>query len=1077
VTSSALLLISAVALLSQQGDRANRIVALSLVGDTDLTAEVLSYPDAAREAFGELLRLAVVRDDSRPVGDPLRAADALGAAYFNAWTDPFYGQEAGRFRSWSPNQRRIHLTADSLRQAGNEAFTAEGITAAASMWRRSLRLGQTIPDYTGVARALGNLGAGYYAAGDLDSASVYLSQAYDRAVAVGDLRTAASALTNLASINYERGEYPQAAVLYGNSLDLLERTGDARFQSANRHNLALVAMALGDLQGAREALVESIRISRLHGYPEDEAQGLSSLADVALVEGSFAEAESALRASLELSRSTDNRIAEAGALHSRGILQVARGAYREAERDLGQALAIYERLGMAANVVEVRTDRATVLGVMGQVAAGLDQLQTADRLVESAGLGPLLAADVMLATADLSALLNDYERAAAAYDQAGRLYRAASDIRGEASADRGRGLMELTRENWSAAVDRLSQAWTAEKSGGSVRSHAVSGMYLAYALDKGGDADAARNVLRTAQDELTATADPVAMAAVLGMQADIEAANGMLVRADSLYRTALATLGDRQVPDVAWRLHAGLADVLLARGQPAAAEHQLERSVVAIERGAAGAPFNQRSAYLRDKWQAYAQLAALQAARGDAAEFFATSERLRAGRTLATLAGGRTADPSGDPSALRTQEQDLRRRMITLSAQLYASAGAATALREPAVTLSTPDLGSALRSTQEEYSRVLDLIRREDEEYAETIAPAIPDLDDLRSRLADNEAFVEYLMTDSATLAVVVTSEASRVLNLDIGRESVADLISFARAAIERGRTGSEVGLWIAPLRRLYSELMQPIETEGLLDGKTHLTIVPHAELHYLPFQALITAPDRIEFMVERFAIGYAPSAAVWVRLSDRPAGDTSGLLAMAPRAADLPGSAYEVRAVAEYLGDDAHMLVGGEATEQAFRDASGSHRVLHLATYGSLNRSNPLFSWLDLAPGGSDDGRLEVHEVYGLDLHARLVVLSACETALGAGAQTNSPAGDDWVGLTRAFLTAGADNVVASLWRVEDLATAELMRRFYRELGDGASFSDALTIAQRALLHDPDTAHPFYWAGFSLVGETRGSL
>jgi CHAT domain-containing protein len=137
------------------------------------------------------------------------------------------------------------------------------------------------------------------------------------------------------------------------------------------------------------------------------------------------------------------------------------------------------------------------------------------------------------------------------------------------------------------------------------------------------------------------------------------------------------------------------------------------------------------------------------------------------------------------------------------------------------------------------------------------------------------------------------------------------------------------------------------------------------------------------------------------------------------------------------------------------------------------MNRANPLFSWIDLAPIG-DDGRFEVHEIYGLELDARLVVLSACETGLGGGALTSAPAGDDWVGLTRAFLTAGADNVLASLWRVEDLATARLMERFYADLLSGASLPEALAASQRSLIRDQDTAHPFYWAGFSLVGEAR---
>src|SRR4029077_6392808 len=108
-------------------------------------------------------------------------------------------------------------------------------------------------------------------------------------------------------------------------------------------------------------------------------------------------------------------------------------------------------------------------------------------------------------------------------------------------------------------------------------------------------------------------------------------------------------------------------------------------------------------------------------------------------------------------------------------------------------------------------------------------------------------------------------------------------------------------------------------------------------------------------------------------------------------------------------------------ATEGVSRWDAPSRRILLLATCGVLNKQNPLFSFVDLAPDSAQDGRLEVHEVFGLHLAADLGVLSACQTGLGAGAVADGPAGDDWVGRTRAFLHAGAANVVATLWPVED--------------------------------------------------------
>jgi len=162
--------------------------------------------------------------------------------------------------------------------------------------------------------------------------------------------------------------------------------------------------------------------------------------------------------------------------------------------------------------------------------------------------------------------------------------------------------------------------------------------------------------------------------------------------------------------------------------------------------------------------------------------------------------------------------------------------------------------------------------------------------------------------------------------------------------------------------------------------------------------------------------------------------------------------------------------LVGPAATEHAFRTFAPTNEIVHLATHGVLNKNNPLFSFVSLGGGGGEDGRLEVHEVYGLTLGARLVVLSACQTGLGAGELADVPPGDDWVGLVEGFLYAGAGHVLGTLWPVADVTTARFMERFYGQLAAGQAEADALAAAQRAAARQPQTAHPFYWAGFTLV-------
>jgi CHAT domain-containing protein len=138
----------------------------------------------------------------------------------------------------------------------------------------------------------------------------------------------------------------------------------------------------------------------------------------------------------------------------------------------------------------------------------------------------------------------------------------------------------------------------------------------------------------------------------------------------------------------------------------------------------------------------------------------------------------------------------------------------------------------------------------------------------------------------------------------------------------------------------------------------------------------------------------------------------------------------------------------------------------VHLAAHAELNPTSPLFSRVFLAPDAQNDGSLTVQEVYGLNLaRADLVVLSACDTQLGAQSR-----GDDLVGLNRVFIYAGAPSVIASLWRVNDEATAVLMTAFYRQLRAGASKAQALQAAQvETRRHYP---HPYYWAAFVLTGD-----
>jgi CHAT domain-containing protein len=441
---------------------------------------------------------------------------------------------------------------------------------------------------------------------------------------------------------------------------------------------------------------------------------------------------------------------------------------------------------------------------------------------------------------------------------------------------------------------------------------------------------------------------------------------------------------------------------------------------------------------------------------------------------LELLTEGRLVVTPPSDTALVGREQDLRHRIAALERTLEEQHGRdrvrGFGFRADASGASR----AALDAAQREYTDVSTRLRESAPEYARLVQPITVDVRVVAARLQSDEALVEYLVADSTTIAFVMRRSGLTSIDLGIGRSALASAVDFARETISRHTASSSTELWSAPLQRLHHLLIEPVERSGALRGARTLLIAPHAELHYLPFAALIGRDSARRFLVERYDIAYVPSAALWLRLGDRHSGASSrGVLAFAPRPDALPASRDEVRAIRALYGTDATVLSAASATEAQFHARGGQFSIIHFATYGVLNKQNPLFSFVELAPDAQDDGHLAVHEVFGAALHARLVVLSACQTALSSGALADVPSGDDWVGLVRAFLFAGSDNVLATLWPVRDDASALVMRAFYEELRQH-SLAEALALAQRRAIRDRRTSDPANWAAYSLVGASR---
>jgi CHAT domain-containing protein len=187
-----------------------------------------------------------------------------------------------------------------------------------------------------------------------------------------------------------------------------------------------------------------------------------------------------------------------------------------------------------------------------------------------------------------------------------------------------------------------------------------------------------------------------------------------------------------------------------------------------------------------------------------------------------------------------------------------------------------------------------------------------------------------------------------------------------------------------------------------------------------------------------------------------------------------LPDAEAQVRTIARLYGQaESAVYWGPEASERRVKEDAGQYRILHFATHGVLDDRRPLYSYVALAPTerGPEDGLLEARELLEMDLRAELVVLSACETGRGRFAP-----GEGIVGMTWAAFVAGSPATVASLWRVDAASTRTLMEHFHRGLarahGPRLPAAHALREAALATMRDSRYRHPFYWAGFVMVGD-----
>ena len=350
----------------------------------------------------------------------------------------------------------------------------------------------------------------------------------------------------------------------------------------------------------------------------------------------------------------------------------------------------------------------------------------------------------------------------------------------------------------------------------------------------------------------------------------------------------------------------------------------------------------------------------------------------------------------------------------------------------------------------------------------------------LQNSLSLQEALLEYVVDDPASYCLIATRKGSRIVKL-AGKSSISPAVAaYLKEAKAKHPARAEA-------RKLYQLLLEPVAEA---QTREQLIVVRDGPLHLVPFDALLNSHD--QYVLESKTVDYAPSASSFflLRTTDRTKLRDEGLLAVGgvpydhsklketavtrgygeASLPDLPSSGDEARAAVGALPNRLNaLLIGNKATEAAFKEST-NHSSFHLAVHAVVNEAQPDRAALVLLsdPASGEDGFLQASEVVQLSLNANLVVLSACDTAVGPiqgeeGIET----------LSQAFLLAGARTVISTLWSIDDNSTLFLMKSFYGQLAHKNSALQALRIAKKNMLSTfgPTKAVPYYWAGFTVEG------
>ena len=947
----------------------------------------------------------------------------------------------------------------------SEFQDTQGQRRAVSLYKAALARWQAAKDEPGQVRAMVELETADFDLSQSSEAIVWSERALTLARKINDEEGQARALFFLGEV--QLSEDPRAALeAYGQSLDLWTRLGNATGQGKSLLGKAIVQLNLHRQDEALGSLQKALPLLHQAGELGKEATALTALQGIFMTRGETGEALRYLTQALALSRQAGDSYAEANALYNLANIQKLRGELQQALESLENALIINRRLG------DRRGEFSSLYG-LGSIYHDLGELDKAREKYEQA---LTLAETLEVMAAWRARLLNNIgwilyrqgngDVALDYFDRALALSLERKDPDGIAAALHNLGVAEVSLGDPGDGLKALRQALELRQG--------LNAYPWAQTLRELGTV---YHRLGKPEEASCSFEESLAIGRRIG-------APGLM--AETLFRWALL---DREQG----RLADALAKVKEAIDLTESVRNRVEADAL-------------RTSFFsskRDYYELYIDLLIRMGYQGKALE---ASERARARSLLDLLVEGRLDLTRGISPELKQQEKDVAAQISEIQGALIDE----LSTKEPQEE-KIGNLRARLDEIMDERQSLEVRIHSEHPRYSEVRYPSPLGREEVQKRLPEDTALLEYSLGREGSYAFVVTRERLEVYRLPDS--------TWIAAKVRAVREGVE-----SPSRRFFSsyvraahELYQTLITPArpVLAGKRHLLISPDGPLHFLAFEVLLKKDGQgrktadLPYLLREFSVSYIPSASVlfWLEGPQQVATEAGAppmqLIAFADPLYDakydertvssslrdavpefeaplqelglgpvrrLKGTAREVAAIASlYPSTQVRLYTGGQASEENVKGNPLVERArrIHFATHGVFNERQPELSGLRLTRTAKEDGILQVHEIFNLNLNAELVVLSACNTGRG-----KEVSGEGLVGLTRAFLYAGTQSLVVSLWPVADAQTPELMLNFYQKLDQIRDKAEALRQAKLNMIRKGSrAARPFYWAAFILVG------